>query len=909
MTFPSKSIFISYAEPDQRVALDLHSVLKKLLGDDVWIRELDLNGGEIVIEAINDAVTAAKWFIILVSASGAASKYLRMEADWASFRAVEDLGVRLIVVRLDKSALPKHLEIALGSQYVVDLSSSSDIQGDFLQIAEYIDRHIGPIEPWSVYVDRGEKSDEFSLVVRQNLIIFVLGVAGIGKSSFVSNSVAAKLRKAALTEKLTRGHSLDLLCRSLMRLAHTVQPSADTKDEELLHLAVAAIKLRADRFFVFLDDAEHGLDASGQLLPYLQQFLSAVIDSQPDTRVILATTRNPDIPAGIGAFSDLLQVYGLDKKYIREQIELLLGESDRTASIMSSTEIADLVPLLGGHPLAAKLLASFLKVKTPQQLDTQGEWRRFELKLAQHILQATDQTVLTPAEKLLLQVLAAVREPMLFEDIIASQELEKCGLEEVHAARSRLTDLFLIEQSGELMSLHPFLYTYFSDQLKELPELRDQIANDVGTYALRKAINLNEELRTIYEDPAKRESPDAIRTSRDVLRYAVPAGRLLRSIGKDDLAKQLPIQIKGTLRDMVFFFYQEKRDFRKALEYAEQWLEISPDDQEVAIQRARCYRTFRDRASLEKAEQILADLELSNPSPYFTARIYREKALVKESMNDRQGAKELFNKGISVNLMFPYIENYVGLASLLLKEADELPLYDPKQQALVRRALQFLATARKHQVVAFDRFHLGLYAEALVEAGEEETALPLLKDALRTRPRDERLNYRMAEILRKREQYDEALGFALASQRNGHPKAPVAIANIMFGQAHQAGTNSELESARILREALAVLSTFKPQYGGDQEIADTIAAKIHRTLGELNIATQLVAKYVDTANPYTIYEQSRIELLLSESAQLQGREKEAADMRQSAAARIGRYRRNHQLPIALQNLFNDLGIE
>src|SRR5437879_2573164 len=136
MASPTKSIFISYAESDKLIALDLHSVLKRLLGDDVWIRELNLNGGEIVIEAINDAVTAAKWFIILVSASGAASKYLRMEADWASFRAVEDLGVRLIIVRLDNTALPKHLEIALGSQYVVDLSSSSDLQGDFFQIAD-----------------------------------------------------------------------------------------------------------------------------------------------------------------------------------------------------------------------------------------------------------------------------------------------------------------------------------------------------------------------------------------------------------------------------------------------------------------------------------------------------------------------------------------------------------------------------------------------------------------------------------------------------------------------------------------------------------------------------------------------------------------------------------------------------
>jgi TIR domain len=133
MGLPSKSVFVSYAEPDKSTALEIHSALTRLLGEDVWIRELDLNGGEIVIEAISDAVTEAKWFVILISASAVESKYLRMEADWASFRAVQDLGVRIIVLRLDKSPLPKHLEIALGSQHVIDLSSSTDLQGDFVQ--------------------------------------------------------------------------------------------------------------------------------------------------------------------------------------------------------------------------------------------------------------------------------------------------------------------------------------------------------------------------------------------------------------------------------------------------------------------------------------------------------------------------------------------------------------------------------------------------------------------------------------------------------------------------------------------------------------------------------------------------------------------------------------------------------
>ena len=166
---------------------------------------------------------------------------------------------------------------------------------------------------------------------------------------------------------------------------------------------------------------------------------------------------------------------------------------------MSDPEISELIRLVGGHPLAARLLASFLKVKTPQQLSAGEEWRGFELKLAQYILQTTDQAVLDDTEKLLLRILATVREPILLEDAMASSDLARWGLEAAHKARSRLADLLLIEQSGELMALHPFLYTYFGDQLHELPELRDSIANDIGVYAYHKTIQLNHQLEEIYK--------------------------------------------------------------------------------------------------------------------------------------------------------------------------------------------------------------------------------------------------------------------------------------------------------------------------------------------------------------------------------------------------------------------------
>src|SRR5882762_7066315 len=83
-----------------------------------------------------------------------------------------------------------------------------------------------------------------------------------------------------------------------------------------------------------------------------------------------------------------------------------------------------------------------------------------------------------------------------------------------------------------------------------------------------------------------------ITLSSEVFRYAVPSGRLLRAIGRDELAARLPIEIKGTLRELVFHFYQTRRDYQKALQYADRWLTINPHDLEVMLYRVRCHRNI-----------------------------------------------------------------------------------------------------------------------------------------------------------------------------------------------------------------------------------------------------------------------------------------------------------------------------
>ena len=92
----SKNIFIAYSEKDREIAGSLREALLQLFGNDIWMRDFDLDSGSLVVEALTDAAAEAKWFIILLSQSSTESQWLKTEADLATFRAIEDLEVKII---------------------------------------------------------------------------------------------------------------------------------------------------------------------------------------------------------------------------------------------------------------------------------------------------------------------------------------------------------------------------------------------------------------------------------------------------------------------------------------------------------------------------------------------------------------------------------------------------------------------------------------------------------------------------------------------------------------------------------------------------------------------------------------------------------------------------------------------
>jgi tetratricopeptide (TPR) repeat protein len=164
----------------------------------------------------------------------------------------------------------------------------------------------------------------------------------------------------------------------------------------------------------------------------------------------------------------------------------------------------------------------------------------------------------------------------------------------------------------------------------------------------------------------------------------------------------------------------------------------------------------------------------------------------------------------------------------------------------------------------------------------------------------------MAEILRRLEDFDNAERYAKEAHKHGHRKAPLSLANIYFGQAQRVlSSGNRLVATDKFQDALNAISLFRPEYGDDQEVADTIAAKVYRTLGQPQRAKDLIGKYKNTENPYTIYEQCRVDLSEATQTHSVGQLGTALSLTQQAIDRINSYTLKHPLPQALRDVLEE----
>ncbi len=423
--------------------------------------------------------------------------------------------------------------------------------------------------------------------------------------------------------------------------------------------------------------------------------------------------------------------------------------------------------------------------------------------------------------------------------------------EDLDDAIWRLCERFVVEKTGDLLSLHRFVLAFVSTEVarESSDATRQSIAESFGRYAFARATEAHQLLSAHVTPNGNPLDAETERLSNAVFRYAIPASRLLISIGDLERAKQLPLQVKGTLREMVFYFYQEAKNYQRALEYAEKWLSVSPGDLEIMLYQARCYRNSRTSHGWAMAETILGRIEGMAIPARFRARVLRERALIAEGRGDFGAARRCFEDGIRLSPASRYPDNHVGLASLLLRQSPE-EIESADRNGDVARAVELLEEASKWS--SFDRIYLGLYIEALVRDGREVDAYPILQESLERDPSDPRLNYWFGEAARRQGDFATAILHGRRATSGGMRKGAFTVANALCSWV--VAQREDENNPQRLSEALDVMNAFVPEFGTDKEIASGIMAKICRLQGDWDGVRRHIQPYEDSRNPYTVYE-------------------------------------------------------
>lgn len=619
----TKSVFLAYAEHDKAIAKKLAQILNSHLGNQTWLKDYDLNGGDLIVDVTSEAISDARWFVLFISKQSLSSEWILKYASMAVFQSMETSGIKIITVFVEEVDLPRRFAMASTFIYQVDLFRMPDKNLGLIHIANYISEFESTTSAREVYVGRGADKDRFESIARRNKIVFIQGNFGIGKTLFIQRSVADAIGKRPIEVRLEDGSSSDDLARKILLQTHVQQPVEDEiSDERLMTLALDAFFQRARKFFLLIDNVEKSInDGTNTVWPYLESFLEKFISRGIDSHVVLATTRSFDCPPSISSSADILLLKGLDDLYIQESLEIWLEGTDMLP--VSSSDMSKVVHLINGYPLAAKMVAS--RLKTRSVIAFLQEEEKFRLILASHILRFLP---INELEETILQILASVGESVTLEDLLSVKELSpKHDLDNIHRALTSLLDKFLIEYQGELMFVNKFVCRHFINQLSKYPIKRRSISSDYGEYAYKRALDLNTKIER-DENNVPIYTNETISIASKIFRYAIPAARLLIDVGEEGKVDNLPIKISGNLRQMVLYFYQQRKEYRKALEYAEKWLEINPEDYEILLYKVRCYRNFRTQADLDRSEQIIVDLDAKKYmfNSRFEAKILREKA-------------------------------------------------------------------------------------------------------------------------------------------------------------------------------------------------------------------------------------------------------------------------------------------
>jgi tetratricopeptide (TPR) repeat protein len=834
-----KSIFISHSSKDEEAALNIGVALEKKFGkNSIWIDYFSLSGGDELVPVISNAIGKAKWFILVASKQSMSSSWVVHEAKLALFQSIEKKDFQIITIKIDDCKFPPEIDLELRSRKYID--ATSDFNKAVDELVEVVNSQVATrSNRKNVFVDRGNEIDNLEAAFSKSKVIYVVGWHGIGKTSVIEEFANTRLGAPFLKIDITPGHDTELLCRQIIARTGANQPSSAADKDKLLETAFQALekKFVSDNGFLLLDDAEKAMDDAGQFRSYLEEFINYFYSHTAfDNPLVLSTIQQPEIKINNAEKSTIVIIRPLPDSFVVQCVEkwyYAITNEKINASLDS------VLNTIGGHPLSAYLLASYLAFESPELLTRKGFVSTFRKNSAEYILKSY-MTHFKSLDFLLLQAIAVVSTGVSVSDLsvlpLVRKEVGNSDvLDTVKESLSKLAKRLLLVQDGEKLLLHPFVAQVFMDQSKDEKNYL-QIAGEFANIFYNRTLDILAKLKAFDADINRTENRQFKQLNYQLMEYLAPSHRLLVISGQNDKARNLPYKFYGYLREMVFVSYQKLRDYLSVINYADQWLLLEPVDLEVMTYKARALR----RLGKENDAQELLMRLAKYPQDRIQAIVSRELGYIARDNDDLETAIYHFTHSASFrnrsgNLLYPQAQ--ADLASALVNRADSRGARDPNRIPEYQRAIKLYDEARRF-LSDFDLFHLPTYINALMNVEREEEAFELLREALELNPDDSRLNLRMADILRKDpSKLDEAYKHAELAIRGNQLAALTIMATIRLDQER-------------FKDVVELTKSFKPVTVREQMVTKTIEAKAFTGMGEFQHANSLLEKLDYESDPH-----------------------------------------------------------
>lgn len=356
--------FLSHSSEDKDIVIAVQEGLGEAA---TWLDRAEIEWGDLFLERISDGIASATDFVLFWSEPAARSEWVRLELNMAFIQALRRKAIRLLVVAIDGTPLPLHLQ----PFHVLSVAGSPDPAGEILKkLRPLLQKPIRSAR--ASFVNRHDEVARIERAVDDPgaFAIWLSGFTGTGKASLVHEALRRIFEGAepvSLQVNEGTGHVELALALNAARKEGLPQCLPQQEIDNQIRLSIETFA-KEGRLLV-LSNVQHWLSEDGEPQGPLPFLLKTIANLPAFARrpAFFTSTRRPRLDPATAAGIALMRVRGLGDEHVAALVRNWhFSIHGRDLPPEDAKRIA---PKLFGHPVAARLAAGLLGDHTVDYLD------------------------------------------------------------------------------------------------------------------------------------------------------------------------------------------------------------------------------------------------------------------------------------------------------------------------------------------------------------------------------------------------------------------------------------------------------------------------------------------------------------------------------------------------------------